>query len=81
MSKKHITPVFTGSLIVSLILVLLGIIVPRGFQSWTQILREQVSTNFGWLYLLLVTSILALCVFFYYESSWTNTFRATSFTS
>ncbi|HEO5330015.1 TPA: BCCT family transporter [Streptococcus agalactiae] len=64
MSKKHITPVFTGSLIVSLILVLLGIIVPRGFQSWTQILREQVSTNFGWLYLLLVTSILALCVFF-----------------
>lgn len=47
MSKKHIMPVFTGSLIVSLILVLLGIIVPRGFQSWTQILREQVSTNFG----------------------------------
>ncbi len=45
-------------------LVGLGIFIPDSFQEYTETLRNQIATNFGWFYLLLVTGVLGLCIFF-----------------
>ncbi|MDQ0222638.1 BCCT family transporter [Streptococcus moroccensis] len=62
MSKK-ITKVFRFSAAITLILVILGLAVPKSFQVYSGQLRQSITDNFGWLYLLLVTGILIFCVF------------------
>ncbi|MGT2666064.1 BCCT family transporter [Streptococcus rifensis] len=62
MSKK-ITKVFRFSAVTTLLLVVLGLAVPKSFQAYSGQLRQSITDNFGWLYLLLVTGILIFCVF------------------
>lgn len=64
MKKNKKISVFISSLIISLFLVILGILIPNKFRDSTQILRDQISNDFGWLYLLLVTLILLVCLYF-----------------
>ena len=64
MSTKNLTPVLKTSFVLLAILVLLGIVMPDGYQVWSEQLREVISDKFGWFYLLLVTSIVLLCGFF-----------------
>ncbi|HFI0463145.1 TPA: BCCT family transporter [Streptococcus suis] len=55
--------IFSISIIFTSILVGLGILVPSALQQVTSQLGQTITQNFGWLYLLLVTSILILCFF------------------
>ncbi|MET3558555.1 glycine betaine transporter [Streptococcus rupicaprae] len=55
--------VYALALGISLALVLLGIVIPGPFQMGTDALRQAITTNFGWFYLLLVTGILLFCLF------------------
>ena len=64
MSTKNLTPVLKTSFVLLAILVLLGIVMPDGYQVWSEQLREVISDKLGWFYLLLVTSIVLLCGFF-----------------
>ncbi|MGO3018742.1 MAG: BCCT family transporter [Anaerococcus sp.] len=64
MKKNKKVSVFASSLLVSIFLVILGILIPNKFSNSTQILRDQISNDFGWLYLLLVTLILFVCLYF-----------------
>lgn len=64
MNQKTSTPVFMWSAGITILLVVLGIVIPKPFQAATQVLRNSITTNFGWLYLLLVTTILIFCIFF-----------------
>ncbi len=64
MSTKNLSPVLKTSFVLLAILVLLGIVMPDGYQVWSEQLREVISDKFGWFYLLLVTSIVLLCGFF-----------------
>lgn len=59
--KEHF--VYFLSLGLLSVLVLLGIIIPEPFQRLTEFLRDKITVNFGWFYLLLVTGILIFCVF------------------
>lgn len=61
--KKRNTPVFIGAMAISSLLVFLGIIVPDALQKFTENIQNLITTNFGWFYLLLVTAILAFCIF------------------
>lgn len=45
------------------ILVLMGVAIPKQFQKFTANLRDAITVNFGWFYLLLVTAILLFCIF------------------
>lgn len=56
-------PVYLFSLGILLLLVALGIIIPDGFQQWTEQLTNLITANFGWFYLLLVTGILIFGVY------------------
>lgn len=60
--KKN-TKVYFISVAVTLVLVALGLLIPQKFQTISDHLRQVVSTNFGWFYLLLVTALLFLCLF------------------
>lgn len=55
--------VFYISLAVLIILVMMGIWIPQEFQEFTESLRNRITTDFGWFYLLLVTGILIFCFF------------------
>ena len=61
MSTKNLSPVLKTSFVLLAILVLLGIVMPDGYQVWSEQLREVISDKFGWFYLLLVTSIVVIC--------------------
>lgn len=67
MKSSRYTPVFIGSLAFSLLLVALGIIFPQDYKQYTADLQATVSTDFGWMYLLLVTLIVFVCVFFIFS--------------
>ena len=79
MSTKNLTPVLKTSFVLLAILVLLGIVMPDGYQVWSEQLREVISDKLGWFYLLLVTSIVLLCGFFLVspvgKSNWGNPIR------
>lgn len=62
--KQYLTPVFYMSLVVTLAVVVMGIISPKKFQYYTDIIRVGIGRDFGWFYLLFVTSIVLLCIFF-----------------
>lgn len=63
--KNHfLTPVFLISLAVSMFVVLIGSVFPEKFRIITEQLKNWISTNFGWYYLLLVTGIVCFCLFF-----------------
>ena len=57
-SSKIFNKVYVGSLAILLLLVAGGIFIPGPFQDFTSNLTEQITTKFGWFYLLLVTGIL-----------------------
>ncbi|MDO4814739.1 MAG: BCCT family transporter [Gemella sp.] len=57
------TKVYQISILITLILVALGLTIPEYFQKFSSQLKDQITTNFGWLYLLLVTGILLFCIF------------------
>lgn len=59
--NKNIVYIF--SLIFLSVLVLMGIVIPKQFQKITENFRNAITVNFGWFYLLLVTSILIFCIF------------------
>lgn len=58
----HTTPVFYGSLILVLLVVLLCALFPNQFLSVTQIINDFITKTFGWYYLMLVTAIVFFCV-------------------
>ena len=60
MSTKNLTPVLKTSFVLLAILVLLGIVMPDGYQVWSEQLREVISDKFGWFYLLLGNPIRCL---------------------
>lgn len=62
--KYRPTMVFKISTFLMGILVIIGIFIPKTFQKYTGIIRNIISINLGWLYLLLVVSILFVCFFF-----------------
>lgn len=62
MHKKN-NRVFNSALVISLILVFLGILAPSSLQEITANIKNNITSNFGWLYLLLVTIILVFCIF------------------
>lgn len=61
---KRNTPVFWATMSISCLLALLGMIFPNQLQTLTDTIKNSITTNFGWLYLLLVTIFLAFCLFF-----------------
>ena len=54
MSTKNLTPVLKTSFVLLAILVLLGIVMPDGYQVWSEQLREVISDKFGWFYFCLL---------------------------
>ena len=48
MSTKNLTPVLKTSFVLLAILVLLGIVMPDGYQVWSEQLREVISDKLGW---------------------------------
>lgn len=47
MSTKNLTPVLKTSFVLLAILVLLGIVMPDGYQVWSEQLREVISDKLG----------------------------------
>ena len=58
-----VTPVFRGSVIVTLTVVLIALFLPTQFESATGFIKDYITKTFGWFYLLLVGAIVAFCVF------------------
>lgn len=61
---KKVTRVFWISLVIVAIAVIAGIVAPEGFEAFTGNIESFISTTFGWYYLLLVTAIVILSLFF-----------------
>ena len=61
--RKKLNDVYIASLFISLLLVILAIIIPDTFNKFSQVIKDKVANNFGWGYLLLVTSILIICFY------------------
>ncbi|MBG9982821.1 BCCT family transporter [Aerococcaceae bacterium DSM 111020] len=55
--------VYYASLGILLVLVALGILIPEPFQHITEQLRNSITNDFGWFYLLLVTGIFLFCIY------------------
>lgn len=47
MNQKPSTPGFIWSAAITILLVVLGIVIPKPFQAATQVLRNSITTNFG----------------------------------
>ncbi|MEA4988946.1 MAG: BCCT family transporter [Anaerovorax sp.] len=62
--NKYMTPVFLISLGLSMFVVVLGSVFPEKFSIITEQLKNWISNNFGWYYLLLVAGIVCFCLFF-----------------
>lgn len=54
---------YFASLALVAVLVMLGMVIPGPFQQATEQLRDHITHNFGWFYLLLVTGILVFCCY------------------
>ena len=65
--KSYLTKVFYMSLGITLLVVFLGIMLPKKFQEYTDIIRIAIGRDFGWFYLLIVTLIVVLCLFFIFS--------------
>ena len=63
MFKRRNQGVYYGALAILFILVVLGVAIPDEFQHVTQRLHQQITHQFGWFYLLLVTGILFFCFY------------------
>lgn len=60
---KKATTVFKASLLIGLAVVVTCALFPEQFEVSTQAIRNFISANFGWYYLLLVATIVLLCLF------------------
>lgn len=58
-----VTSVFTGAVIFTLTVVLIALFFPGHFESATGGIKDYITQNFGWFYLLLVGAIVAFCIF------------------
>ena len=58
-----VTSVFTGAVIFTLTVVLIALFFPSHFESATGGIKDYITQNFGWFYLLLVGAIVAFCIF------------------
>lgn len=58
-----VTSVFTGAVIFTLAVVLIALFFPGHFEAATGGIKNYITQNFGWFYLLLVGAIVAFCVF------------------
>lgn len=58
-----VTSVFTGAVIFTLTVVLIALFFPGHFEAATGGIKNYITQNFGWFYLLLVGAIVAFCVF------------------
>lgn len=56
-------PVFSTALVLLCLLVSLGILIPSVFQKFTGHLRDVITADFGWFYLMLVTCVLIFCIY------------------
>lgn len=62
--NKYVTSVFWISLALSMFVVVLGSIFPNRFLIVTEQLKNWISRDLGWYYLLLVAGIVCFCMFF-----------------
>lgn len=60
---KNATQVFYYSVIISAIVVFWGAIAPKNLESVTASVTNEITSKFGWFYLLLVVAILVFCVY------------------
>lgn len=60
---KKISNVFWISVAIVLIFVLIGVFMPSGFEEATANLQSFLTDTFGWYYLILVTILVAFCIF------------------
>ncbi len=58
------TTVGLAAIILLMFMAVLGVVFPEEFQRITQQTRDMITYSFGWYYLLLVTGIVGLCLFF-----------------
>ncbi len=58
------TTVGFAAILLLLFMAALGVAFPREFQQLTQQMRDFITYSFGWYYLLLVTGIVMLCLYF-----------------
>ncbi|MTD30691.1 BCCT family transporter [Planomicrobium sp. YIM 101495] len=60
---KKATQVFWISVLISLAVVLWGALAPENLNTFTATITNELTTRFGWFYLLLVIAILVFCVY------------------
>lgn len=60
---KKISSVFWITVAIVLAALVFGAFLPEGFESFTGQVQSFISTNFGWYYLILVTTIVIFCIF------------------
>lgn len=65
--KKYLTPVFTSSLVITIVVVALAIIFKTQFQYFTSMVRAFIGSHFAWYYLLLVSLMAFVCFFFIFS--------------
>lgn len=62
--RNKFTRVFKLSTFILSMILLLGILIPDKFDYYTSSIKKIITTDFGWMYLLLVMFILFVCIFF-----------------
>lgn len=61
--KSYVTKTFWLAIGLTLVVVLAALLVPGPFEQASQWLRNRISTNFAWYYLLLSTMIVLVCLY------------------
>src|SRR5699024_6698067 len=60
---KKTTPVFWITFSITLLMALLGVIVPNAFETISGSIMDYISIHFGWYYLSIVTLFLLFCIY------------------
>jgi len=60
---KKASSVFYISAAILLVLVLVGVIAPNAFESFTSHTESLITNTFGWYYLIIVTGFVAICIY------------------
>jgi glycine betaine transporter len=61
--SSKVSSVFWVSAIILMIAVVFGVAAPKPFEAATSYIQSTITTGFGWYYLILVTFIVAFCLF------------------
>lgn len=63
-SKKiNVTPAFWIAAVILLAIILCALIIPAVFENFTGIVREKISRNFGWFYLLITMALVGVSLY------------------